>query len=266
MDSKMEVSEKPLAFRECTNYLRLGGSALLVYEEGSDVPVPYDPHHYKQMGRPFLRKGLPILKWEARTEKASISELAECHCFFAGLLISPRIRSIIENYDSPNIEYIPLAIKNIDTGKHLADWWYCNVFNWKDAFDFDSSVGEWVDFPILNDTYHGEFHLMKQFSNKLLINMKKLVVLPSALEGGLFLARAPTGLICRRLFVGHELGREIEANMNDTATPIDVMGLEVFDPLAGPKYLQIKGMPKQKSLPFNGYKSFVAWLKFKAGF
>jgi hypothetical protein len=265
----VEILDKPLAFRSNVDNLRLGGAPILVYEEGSDIPVNYEPHSYKHIGKPFLRKGLPPLEWSAGTEKSSISQLAECHCFDIGLMVSPRIRSVIESYDDTNIEFIPLRVKQMKTGKHLADWWYCNVFNWKDAFDFEKTIGEWVEFPEFRDTYKGSLHLIREFSDKILINIKKLEVLPSALEGGLFLARGPTDKICLRLFVGHELGREIVAKVNETAPFIDQIRLEIFDPVDKPNRLQPPRMPSEVHLheppPVKDAPKLVSWLKAKLG-
>jgi hypothetical protein len=231
----MADNDKPLAFRVSTYELWLSPiDGTLLYEDESDVPVQFDTMNYKHFGRPFLRDGLPQIEWGARTEAESISGVAELYCFHGGLLVSSRIRAIIEAYDGLNLEFIPLTIRQSITGEILADdWSYCNVYNWKDAFDFEKSDVDWVPFPEMPETSQGPLRLARQFGDKAITLIRNLVVLPEALEGGLFVARAPTTEICNRLFVGHQLGHELVAKVNEKAPIECCISLEAFDPAVG---------------------------------
>lgn len=240
----MADSDKPLAFKEFTSGLQLGQvDGIRLYEENSNISVPLNVENYKHFGRPFMRKGLPLLQWGARTDAKSISGIAELHCFHSGLLISSRIRAVIEAYDSLNLEFIPLKIWQRNTETLLADdWWFCNVYNWKDAFDFGSSDFDSEDFLELEDGYCGSLRLAQQFGPKLITSVRKLSVLPQALEGGLFLARAPMLRICTRVFVGRELGHEIVLKVNETAPRESFVELEEFNPAAPRRIIRFPKM------------------------
>lgn len=260
-DGSMNVSDKPLAFRESTSELRLYGA--LLYADDSDIPERLDVMNYKHFGRPFMREGLPKLEWGARTDAKSISDIAHCHCFHGGLLISSRIRAVIETYDSTNLEFIQLKIRQKDSAKLLADdWWYCNVYNWKDAFDFEKSKFELEEIGELRDTYMGDLRLVQQFGPKLITKISRLVALPQALEGGLFLARAPTAKICRRVFVGLELGREIVSKVNEHAPNQARISLEVFDPTVELNLIPFPSMDKNKPTQSSGspFKNLLSGL------
>ena len=232
LDGSMNEYDKPLAFRESNYELWLAPlDGTMLYVDDSESPEQLDTMNYKHFGRPFMREGLPKLEWGARTDAKSISDIAECHCFNSGLLISSRIRALIEAFDRTNLEFIPLKIRQSDSGKLLAaDWWYCNVYNWKDAYDFEKSEFESKEFGEFSDTYIGKMRLAQRFGPKHISKVTRLEIFPSALEGGLFLARAPMHSICTRVFVGYELGRAIIAKVNEHAPKQARIGLEVFDP------------------------------------
>lgn len=234
VDGSMNESDKPLAFLQSSYQLWLNPlDGTKLYVDDCAEPDQFDTMNYKHFGRPFMREGLPKLEWGARTDAESISDIAELHCFHGGLLISSRIRAIIEAYDSTNLEFIPLKVRQNSTGELLADdWWYCNVYNWKDAYDFEKSDVDWVVFPEMPDSSQGPLRLARQFGDKAITIMRNLVILPEALEGGLYVARAPTTEICSRVFVGHELGRELVVGVNETAPTESRIHLEVFDPAA----------------------------------
>jgi hypothetical protein len=248
LDGSMNEYGKPLAFRESNSELWLSGpDGVLLYADDSNIPEQLDVMNYKHFGRPFMREGIPKLEWGARTDAKSISDIAECHCFNSGLLISSRIRALIEAFDRTNLEFIPLKIRQSDSAKILAnDWWYCNIYNWKDAYDFEKSEYQSEDIIALDEGYMGDLLLVKQFGSKIIKKISKLAVMPQALEGGLFLARAPMPKICRRVFVGHELGRAIVAKVNEHAPKQARIGLEVFDPTVELNLIPFPSMDKNK--------------------
>ncbi len=260
----MADSDKPLAFRESNNELWLAPlDGTMLYVDNSDTPEQLDPMNYKHFGRPFMREGLPKLEWGARTDAKSISDIAECHCFNGGLLISSRIRAVIEALDNTNLEFIPLKIRHKNNAKLLADdWWYCNVYNWKDAYDFEKSEFQSEDIIALDEEYMGDLLLVKQFGSKIIKKISKLVVMPQALEGGLFLARAPMPKICRRVFVGHELGREIVSIVNARAPRQKSITLEVFDPTVELNLIPFPSLDKNKPTqsPDSLFKNLLSGL------
>jgi hypothetical protein len=182
------------------------------------VPVQLDTLQY--FGISFLNHAHPEkIIWHAVTKSKSTADLSEFFGFHCGAMVSPRVRSIIEEYGIPNIEFIPLKILHskgkgwesiADDVKEIGDWWFVNVFNWRDIFDFERSKLEWEDFlqPLV-----GRSKFEHQFGERRIAKIDELVLLPSADTTGLYLARGPRADICRKVFIGEELAERINADL-----------------------------------------------------
>jgi hypothetical protein len=125
------------------------------------------------------------------------------------------MRKIIEDYygstgEAPEIEFLPLQI--FHRRKHdvlLGEWWYLNVFHWKEVFDLSRSKGvvyyrppaEWADMD------RAQFQARFAYDGKQIYEAEDLAPLPQAYEGGFYLAKLPYHRVLSNLFVGYELGR-----------------------------------------------------------
>lgn len=175
-------------------------------------PIVLDVFDFTWWGQPLLQKATAPLTWTATTNRSSTAELAVLYPFRTGAMVSQAARRIIEEVDATEVEFIPLRIVAEDTGVLLDEWWFVNVFHWRDAFDYSRSKLDYRDMP---REPRGSDAVSARFGSKLIVAMYELAVRPEAYSGGLFLARGTTESIWGRVFVG----RDLVERLNDGVPP-----------------------------------------------
>ena len=201
------MTQCPLALPQWTSEELWLAAGLHVGFHADGTPIPFNVFDFEERwGKPMLPCAGEELVWTATTPCASAAELRGLYPFHFGAMISPRVRRIIEDFDSTEVEFIPLRILSRETGALLEDWWFVNVFHWKDAFDLERSKLEYCEMP---PSPRGSAAVSARFGPALITEIYELEALPEACSGGLFLARAPTENIWGRVFIGHELARRI---------------------------------------------------------
>lgn len=180
---------------------------LIVGYDRDGHPIPFDVFDFHRWGRPWLPQAGGSMTWTANTNRSSTAELRGMYPFHSGAMISPAVRRIIEEVGAIDVEFIPLRIVNRETGILLDDeWWFVNVFRWKDIFDFAKSRFEYREMPRRID---GSNSVSARFGAVSITEIYDLAVRPQAYTDGLFLARATTEKIWSRVFIGHELALRI---------------------------------------------------------
>jgi hypothetical protein len=180
------------------------GCPVSVHGAGETQPLDtMNPDHF---GRSYLPDNGDPLKWFATTLKSSVKEIGEFYPFHGGAMISPRFRKIIEDVQHDGIEFLPLEIRHRSTSEVIDNWWFVNVVIWKEVFDLTKSHVKWEEFakPLV-----GWAKLESKFGSKRITKIDSLVAFPAAYDGGLFLAKAPSEIICSRVFIGNELAQRL---------------------------------------------------------
>jgi hypothetical protein len=200
--------QNPLVLPESSNEeLRPLASSPVGFDE-TGAPIPLNTLDFHRFGKPMLPDAGGALVWQARTPLASTAALRELHPFHSGAMITPRTKRIIEDFGAPEVEFIPLRIIAAATGELLDEWWFVNVFHWRDIFDFRASKLKYRRFP--KDPGRSAA-VSAQFGARMIVEIEALVATPAAQTGGLFLARGPSEAIWRNVFIG----RELAARIND---------------------------------------------------
>jgi hypothetical protein len=181
-----------------------------VGREPTGEPILLNTLDPRSFGRSFIAQAGPDLLWHARTEVKSLDRLKDLHGFHSGAIVSPRAKDIIESENIPNIEFIPVAIRYMDTDTMLGTWWFVNVFNWRAVFDLQRSKVKYVDFyePIT-----GTRQISRRFGEKLIAEWDILEANKEATGDGLFLAEAPTEKIWNRIFISRHLAERLNEGL-----------------------------------------------------
>lgn len=182
----------------------VGGSAQTVR---LDV---FNPDHF---GKPYLPADGSELRWPGLTKRKSLKGITDIYPFHGGAIISPRVCKIIESFQTQGIEYIPLDLFHWKTKELVAEWWFMNVFEWRDIFDFSASTFTSEPFQ---DSWGGLKNLERRFGDQRIKRIEKLVISKSADLSGIFLAKATTEAICMKVFVGFELATAINEGLLTT--------------------------------------------------
>lgn len=185
----------------CPVGLREDGSAI-----GLDVLDPW------QFGRSILSASATAIRWLATTPFPDVRTLRELYPFHFGAVVSPRVRQLIEEIGAVDVEFIPLTILWEGSGQPIGEWWFVNVFCWRDVFDYSRSRLEYTEFSEELDPWQAR---SAEFGRAAITEIHELVATPEAFAGGLFLARGSSTAIWSRVFVGTELARRI----NDGVPP-----------------------------------------------
>lgn len=185
--------------------IRLAQPCMVGRNENSD-PILFDPLDPCSFGRSFLSGAGPETVWHARADVRDFKDLKELHGFHCGAIISPRVKSLIEDFGVPNIEFIPLRVLYRDTEEVIANWFFMNVFNWRDVFDFGNSDVDCTDFfqPI-----SGLRKISSSFGERAIADFRRLEVDKRQLRDGLYLARAPMEKIWNNVFISPHLADKI---------------------------------------------------------
>jgi hypothetical protein len=198
--------QNPLILPESSNEeLRLLASCPVGFDK-TGAPIRLNSLDFYRFGKPMLPDAGGVLVWEARTPLASTAALRELHPFHFGAMITPRTKRIIEDFGAPEVEFIPLRIIAAGTRELLDEWWFVNVFHWRDIFDFPASKLKYRRFP--KDPGRS-VAVSAQFGKRMIVEIEELVATPAAQTGGLFLARGPSEAIWRNVFIGRELAAQI---------------------------------------------------------
>lgn len=164
-----------------------------------------DPDH---LGRALLVEGSPMPPWRAESRRKDLDRLWGLYPFDFGAMVSPRIREVIERVSTVGIEFIPLEVYHAKTGVVLGDWWFMNVFNWRQVFDLDRSDVEWRELSGNNPL---PMPLQRMFGNRYIRYITRLTALPEAWEGGFYRAAIPQTVTSAKVFLGREMIEALEA-------------------------------------------------------
>lgn len=185
--------------------IRLAPPCTVGRDENSD-PISFDSLDPRSFGRSFLSSAGPETVWQARADVRDIGDLKELHGFQSGAIVSPRVKSLIESFRVPNIEFIPLQVLYRDTDEVIASWFFLNVFNWCDIFDFDNSD---VDYNEFFQPITGLRKISSSFGERAIVGFRRIEVDKRQLKDDLYLARAPMETIWKNVFISPDLADKI---------------------------------------------------------
>ena len=182
--------------------------------------IEYDDENSPQhFGQRYQQPDMQQIRWRARCTAKNLNRAEQITIHNTGLILSPRLRQVVEEHDITNVEFIPLDIYHEKSGEQLADdWWALNCFNWKavdDVFDLSSAELIWKDWGDPDDKVRWKFGLsprsryMMQFNPRYIGEIISLPARPAAYEGGLFMVRLPRHEFFEKVFMGLELQRHL---------------------------------------------------------
>lgn len=182
----------------------------LIEDAGARGKISFNPLDPSQFGRPYATNLVGSISWTATTTCRDADKLDEVYPFYAGAMISPRVREIIENSGAEEVEFIPLTIVDRVSRAPVADWWFVNVFHWLDVFDFKASNVTWQDFA---EPVTGWSAFEKRFGDQRIRQFENLTQKRPTGDDRLFLVRAPTEVISAKVFVGYKLAELINRHL-----------------------------------------------------
>jgi len=170
-------------------------------------PLFFDTMNPDHFGAQLLPAGDGI-RWIATTTTTDIAALSGFYPFHAGAMISPDMKLALDELQLQDLEYIPLEIRHRTTGSPLAEWWFVNVFGWRDVFDLQASSYDSEEF---RHPLSGFQRLEARFGERRATRIKSLLVHPAFKPNGLFLAKFPNEQICMRVFISPEVAKVIRS-------------------------------------------------------
>jgi hypothetical protein len=161
-----------------------------------------NPDHF---GSRLLQPGSEI-RWTATTPVMDVGTLSGFDPFHSGAMISPAVKQVLTDLQLEDLEYIPLEVRHRTSGSLLAEWWFVNVFGWRDVFDLDASS---YDIEEFRSPATGFQRLEARFGHQRAVRLRSLQLHPRFTPRGLFLARFPNEKVCLRVFVAPDVAEAI---------------------------------------------------------
>lgn len=190
--------------------------------DGDGNPAFLDTMNPGHFGSRLLQSGSEI-RWTGTTPVMDIDTLSGFHPFHSGAMISPTVKQAFDGLAFEDLEYIPLEVRHRQTGALLADWWFVNVFGWRDVFDLNTSS---FDFEEFRNPVSGFQRLEARFAQRRACNIRSLQLNPMFTPHGLFLAKFPNEKVCLRVFMAPDVAETIRnASPNPAACVFEEFAL-----------------------------------------
>ena len=149
------------------------------------------------------------LRWRAASELKWVARLPELNAFYGGVIASPRVKQCIEHFQSDNIEFIPLDIYYEKTDEKIAEWWFINVFNWKDVFDYEISQLDYADYEFPTPL-NCMTAVSARFGRRPISSWTSLKINKCQTSDGLFLAKSSSRHFWHNIFISMKLANELK--------------------------------------------------------
>lgn len=165
-------------------------------------------------GKSLVAKSSEQIRWRAISDVSTVAKLPELNALYGGLIASPRVKECIERFQSFKLEFIPIDIYYSKTDSKIAEWWFINIYNWKNVFNYGDSKLEYAksDFekPLNCVT-----SVSARFGSRAILNWTSLSVNVDQTMDGIFLAESTTKRIWENIFISRHLVDSLVALTNN---------------------------------------------------